>query len=116
MAARLHLHGSPDLAAGHPPRSARLPEPVRGVLFDACNVLYDDTVWRRWVLKLLCHLGLHTNYCCFFRVWERDYLDEVHRGGRDFCDAFAAFLRSVGLTPGQIDEVQAASQGRRRHL
>ena len=36
---------------------SRLATPVRGLLLDMCNVLYDDTVWRRWVLQLLGHLG-----------------------------------------------------------
>ncbi len=94
----------------------RLSRPVRGLLLDMCNVLYDDTVWRRWVLKLLWHVGLQTNYRCFFRVWDRDYLDDVHHGRRDFCEAFEAYLQSVGLTRAQIDEVQAACQTRRRHL
>jgi len=114
MAARLQLHDA-SAALQHAP-TARLQKPVRGVLFDMCNVLYDDTVWRRWVLQLLSHLGLHTNYRCFFRVWDRDYLDEVHRGERTFYDAFAKFLRSAGLSTGQIDEIQAACQGRRRDL
>ena len=93
-----------------------LPGRLSGVLFDTCNVLYDDTVWRRWVLQLLAHLGVHTNYCCFFRVWDREYLDDVHRGRRAFRDAFEAFLLSIGLSRGQIDEVAAACLVRRRHL
>ena len=95
---------------------ARLPQRIRGVLFDMGNVLYDNTLWRRWVLKLLSHLGLHTNYCCFFRVWDRDYLDDVHCGRRDFREAFEAFLLSAGLTRSQIDEVEAACRARRRQL
>lgn len=95
---------------------SRLATPVRGLLLDMCNVLYDDTVWRRWVLQLLGHLGLQTNYRCFFHVWDRDFLDDVHRGERSFCDAFEAFLRSVGLSHGQIDEMKAACLARRRHL
>ncbi len=105
-----------EIAACRGEQPARLPGSIRGVLFDMCNVLYDNTVWRRWVLQLLSHLGLHANYRCFFRVWDRDYLDDVHRGRRGFGEAFEAFLRSVGLTPGQIDEVNAACQTRRRHL
>jgi len=97
-------------------RPATLPGPVRGVLFDMCNVLYDATVWRRWVLRLLSHLGVHTNYHCFFRVWDREYLDAVQRGERDFWEAFESLLRSVGLSRGQIDEVKAASMARRRQL
>ncbi len=96
------------------------PQPLRktveGILFDMCNILYDDTVWRRWVLQLLSRLGLCTNYYSFFRLWDRDYLDEVHRGRRDFRQSFAAFLRCAGLSQGQIDEVEAASHARRRQL
>ena len=104
-----------SISAG-PGGPARLPGPVRGVLLDTCNVLYDDTVWRRWVLQLLTHLGLHTNYHCFFYVWDRDYLDDVHRGRCGFCEAFEAFLRAAGLSRGQIEEVEAACQARRRLL
>ncbi len=95
---------------------ATLSGPIRGALFDMCNVLYDATVWRRWVLRLLSRLGVYTNYHCFFRVWDREYLGEVQRGDRDFWEAFESFLRSVGLSGGQIDEVKAASTARRRQL
>jgi beta-phosphoglucomutase-like phosphatase (HAD superfamily) len=97
-----------------PPQPLR--RPLRGILFDMCNILYDDTVWRRWVLQLLGRLGLYTNYHSFFRLWDRDFLDDVHTGRRDFREAFGAFLRCAGLSPGQINEVEAASHARRRHL
>ena len=90
--------------------------PLNGLLLDMCNVLYDDTAWQRWVFQLLSHLGLCGNYGTFFHVWQRECLVDVHRGRRDFRDAFGGYLRAVGLTPGQIDEVQAASQARRRYL
>ncbi|NQU23541.1 MAG: HAD hydrolase-like protein [Candidatus Nealsonbacteria bacterium] len=102
-----------DVAARHP---QPLPGRITGVLLDACNVLYDDTVWRRWMLQLLSRLGLHTNYRCFFRVWDREFLDDVHCRRRDFDDAISAFLLSVGLSRGQIDEVLASCIGRRRQL
>ncbi len=89
---------------------------LRGVLFDMCNILYDDTVWRRWVLQLLGKMGLYTNYCSFFRLWDRDFLDDVHTGRREFREAFGSFLRCAGLSNGQINEVEAASHARRRHL
>ena len=112
----------PVRASRHNRRFRRPIEPiplakaVSGVLFDMCNILYDDTVWRRWVLMLLSRLGLSTNYCSFFRLWDREYLDEVHRGRRDFRQAFASFLQCAGLSSGQIDEVEAASHARCRQL
>lgn len=96
------------------PETPRLTGPIDGLLLDACNVLYDDTQWRRWLLRLLARLGLHTNYCSFFRVWDRDYLDEVHAGRRPFGEALGDFLLSVGLSRGQIEEVMAACQAHRR--
>jgi len=91
-----------------------LKRPVSGLLLDTCDVLYDATVWRRWLLQLLGRLGLHTNYHTFFRVWDHEFLADVHRGRREFRDALKAFLLSVGLSRAQIDEVEAACQARRR--
>jgi len=94
---------------------ARLAQ-VRGLVFDMGDVLYDATAWRRWLLMLLGRMGLHTNYRCFFRIWDRDFLDDVHRGQREYQEALRAFLRSAGLSMGQIDEVEAASQARKRAI
>jgi len=96
------------------PPAQPLDRPIRGVLLDTCNVLYDSTAWRLWVLKILHQLGVQTSYRAFFRVWDREYLGEVHRGQREFCHAFEEFLRSVGLSTGQIAELQAACEARRR--
>jgi HAD superfamily hydrolase (TIGR01509 family) len=90
--------------------------PIDGLVFDLGDVLYDATEWRRWLLRQLSRVGLHAEYRSFFRLWERDFLDDVHRGARGYADAFAAFLRSAGLSPGQIDEIVAASQVRKREL
>ena len=93
--------------------AGRLSGPISGIVFDAGDVLYDATVWRRWLLQLLARLGVHSTYRCFWHVWDQEYLAEVHRGRRDFCEAFRQFLLAVGLTDGQIDEVERACQGRR---
>lgn len=92
----------------------RLPAPIGGLVLDACNILYDDTAWRRWLLRLLTRLGLQTHYRCFFQVLDRDYLGDVHRGRRKFDEAMEAFLLSAGLSLGQIDEVKAACLSYRR--
>lgn len=89
---------------------------VRGLLFDMGDVLYDATLWRRWLLQLLARMGIHAAYRDFYRVWDRDYLPAVHRGERDYHDAFCAFLQSLGLARGAIEEIEAASQARRREL
>lgn len=89
---------------------------ISALLFDMDDVLYDATVWRRWLLRLLGHLGLHTHYDAFFHVWERCYLCDVYSGNRDYWDAFRSFLDAAGLSSGQVDEVTAASQTRKREF
>ncbi|HVA48001.1 MAG TPA: HAD family hydrolase [Pirellulales bacterium] len=90
--------------------------PVQGLLFDMGDVLYDATGWRRWLLQLLSRMGLHTHYRTLYHIWDDDFLADVYRGRRDYHEAFQSFLLSIGLSHGQIDEVQAASQARKRDL
>jgi FMN phosphatase YigB (HAD superfamily) len=101
-------------AASSPSPSSSLASPVRGVVLEPDELLYDDTVWRQWLLRLLGQLGLHTHYRIFFRVWDLEYLDAVHRGQRTFREAMEAFLLSAGLSRGQVEEVQASCYLRRR--
>jgi putative hydrolase of the HAD superfamily len=89
---------------------------VRAFVFDLGDVLYDATVWRRWLVRLLARLGLRVNYAEFFRVWDRDYLPDVYCGRRTYAEAFQTLLTTCGLSPAQIDEVAAAGHGRRREL
>lgn len=89
---------------------------TRGVLFDMGDVLFDATAWRRWLLGLLNRLGMHAHYRPLFHIWDVDYLDAVHRGECGYASAFREFLGAIGLSRGQIDEVCAASQARKREV
>lgn len=103
------------LAAGiHGGNAGTLAPEIRGLIFDMGDVLYDATVWRRWLLKLLLQMGLHSEYESFYRIWDRTYLEPVHRGERDYQESFRAFLSAVGLSAPQIDEVEAASRSQKR--
>jgi HAD superfamily hydrolase (TIGR01509 family) len=91
-------------------------ENVAGLVFDMGDVLFDATAWRLWLLHLLNRIGLQAAYRTFYDVWDREYLDEVHCGRRDYAEAFDTFLRAGGLTRSQIDEVNAASHIRKTRL
>lgn len=88
--------------------------PIAGVLVDLCGVLYDDSMWSRWLFKLVQRLGLHTAYTPFFRLWRCEYLERVKRQELEYWQALRLFLKSTGLSDGQIDEVEAASHARLR--
>ena len=66
----------------------KLSEPISGLLFDMGDVLYDATVWRRWLIQLLRRFDLHLDYTTLFKSWDRCFLLDVHRGRRPLCDAF----------------------------
>jgi HAD superfamily hydrolase (TIGR01509 family) len=102
-----------SLSMGSARPSAQPLRPVRGLLFDPGDVLYDATLWRLWLLKLLARLGLRTNYRSFFHLWDHEYLADVYRGKRDFHQALESFLLAAGLSHGQIDEVEMACKSRR---
>ncbi|MGC3967142.1 MAG: HAD family hydrolase [Pirellulales bacterium] len=89
---------------------------MEGLVFDMGDVLLDATLWRRWLLEQLRTLGLKSQYRSLFAIWDREYLDDVHRGRRRYSEAFTAFLAASGLTPSQVDEVVAASDSCKREL
>lgn len=113
----LSLRGAPETAAaGRVLGPGRLAGPVQGVLFGAGGVFYDDSAWRRWLVRMLRQFNVATNYRCFSRLWERDFLVHVHCGRQSFAEAFRAFMTAIGLAAAQIDELEAAAHAQRRRL
>lgn len=98
------VHGGP---AGSPA--------LGGVMFDVPDVLYDATLWRRWLFQLLGRLGANTNYAAFDLAWEAQLVD-VHRGRREYAEALQSFLIGYGLSWGQVDEIEAAARIKRQNL
>ena len=76
-------------------------------------MLYDATLWRRELVRLLGRLHVPASYPAFFHRWEQEYLVDVERGFRQYEEAFQAFLLSAGLSWGQIDEVEAVARCQR---
>ena len=106
-----HLERQYSVAEGAAPRHV-----PSALLFAFENVLYDATVWERWLVRLLRHMRVSIDHHAFGQRWEREFLPEIHCGRREFDEAFLACLGQLGLSRGQIDEVAAASQGRRQQL
>ena len=106
----------PGGANNSPKRLAEFGQSIRGIVFDMGDVLYDATVWRRWLLRVLNRMGLHTHYASFYRVWDRTYLEAVHRGERDYDEAFCDFPRAPGLADPQFEDIGAAGRRPRREI
>lgn len=97
------------------PESASSTPPVAGIMLDVPDVLYDATLWQRWLFQLLVRMGAATNYADFVRVWT-DQLVDVHRGRREYTEALQSLLLELGLSWAQVDEIEAASRIQRRTL
>lgn len=90
-------------------------EDIGGIVFDVPDVLYDATLWRRWLFQLVTRLGVHSGYEDFDRRWNA-HLADVHRGRREYAEALEAFLLDCGLTWGQVDEIEAARGIQRQNI
>ena len=100
-------------SAARPPRGDGTEAAIGGLILEPANVLYDATLWRREVVRLLGRLHVPATYPEFFQRWDRDYLVDVQQGFRQYDEAFGAFLLSAGLSWGQIDEVEAFARQQR---
>ena len=85
----------------------------RTLLFDVRGVLYDDSAWQRWLLQLVHRMGVFTTYNAFFHLFEREYLPCGVQVEDDYWHALQNYLRAVGLSCGQVDEILAAGRARR---
>lgn len=92
------------------------PVALSALVLDLDHVLYDASPWQRWLLQLLNRIGLQTHYEAFYCAFERDYLDGVYRGQRDYWDALRAYLIEAGVSRGRVEEVLAAGHGKHREL
>lgn len=88
---------------------------IVAVVFDVPDVLYDATLWRRWLFRLLGRLGIGLTYAEFDRDWSGQLAD-VHRGRREYTEALQSFLLEHGLSWAQVDEIEAASRIQRQKL
>jgi FMN phosphatase YigB (HAD superfamily) len=80
------------------------------------NVLYDATLWPRWLWQLLSHMGVAAPFQEFFASWHERFRKEVDLGQREYWDAFHDFLLEAGLSEGQIAEVLAAGVPRKQRF
>lgn len=85
------------------------PRSTKALLFELTDVLYETTVWRRWLLRLLTRMGLCTQYQIFFDHWDQQFLGEINSGRRTMRDALATFLLAEGLAPTLVEEIVSAA-------
>jgi FMN phosphatase YigB (HAD superfamily) len=90
--------------------------PVTALILDPENVIFDETLWRRWLRQLLVRMGVAAPFPRVFHAWDKTFRPDVDLGRRSYEDALHAFLVHLRLTEGQITEVLAAALCRKQRF
>lgn len=114
--AQSHADESPVCRVAINPQQNKVAQRVGAVVIVPGGVLYDDTHWRRWLLATLCRLGWQLEYRPFCQALDEVYLAKAYCGLCSFDQAVGSYLRSIGLSRGQVDEVITAGRSRREYF
>ncbi len=120
VAAALNFESAARAANGNPPQlDSQLLTRLRyleHVVIEPAGILYDSSLWTRWLLALLSRMGWRSSFRPFAHVLRLECLQEVYSGRCSRDVALRNFLRGLGLNMGQAAEVLAASGAWRRQL
>ena len=76
------------------------PSPLKALIFDVGDILYDAAVWRRWLAVELSQYGQEVTYDRLVEVWER-HLIPVYKAKQEYWSAFAGMLDEFGIADDQ---------------
>ena len=80
-----------------------------GVIFDAGDILYDASVWRRWLTEELRRRRVDITYPQLVQRWEALLVD-VYCGRAAYWDRFNRLLSEIGLPSEEHDLLTAAAR------
>ena len=73
---------------------------MKALIFDVGDILYDASLWRRWLAVELSQYGETVTYDRLVETWER-FLVPVYKAKQDYWSAFEAMLSEFGLDESQ---------------
>ena len=80
-----------------------------GLIFDAGDILFDASLWRRWLAEELLSLGVEITREELINKWERMLVD-VYKGQADYWQRFGELLSSYRLSAEKVAELTDAAQ------
>lgn len=73
------------------------------LIFDMGDLLYDASVWRRWLYNYLTSKKLITiSFEKMIGIWEERFLSKIHTNKISYKDGFKEFLLFLGLSDNDI--------------
>lgn len=74
------------------------PRKLSALIFDNGDILFDASLWRRWLALHLTELGYPIGYEQLVVIWEQK-LVPVYEGKSDYWVAFQALLKELSVEP-----------------
>lgn len=76
---------------------------IKGLIFDAGDVIFDATLWRKWLYDfLLNNYDIKLSYEELFFLWDNYYLRDIHLKRISYSEGFERFLIHLGLSRKQM--------------
>lgn len=88
----------------------------QAAIFDAGDILFDATDWRRWLFECLKTAGKAASYSELFDPWDERYLPQAHLGKAGWDDLFRDYMLERGLTAEEFAELLAHSERKKKEL
>lgn len=89
--------------------SSALPARFDGIIFDVGDILYDASVWRRWLTRSLQDQGVDVTYPQLVERWEALLVD-VYCGRAAYWDRFDALILNLGIAEDGVSAIREAAQ------
>ena len=90
---------------------------IRGIIFDAGDVLFNARLWRKWLHKFLKEeFNLKLTYSDLFYLWDNYYLRDIHLKRLDYNDGFCKFLNHLGLGQEKIKTINQKSFEKKKEI
>ncbi len=81
--------------------------PIKALIFDVGDILYDASAWRRWLaVELSATLGRNFTYSNLVEKWE-SFLIPVYKGKMDYWSAFQGMLAELRVDSDQSAKIEA---------
>ena len=82
--------------------------PIRGLIFDNGDILFNASLWRRWLADHLNNMGVSIHYSDLVPIWEK-HLVPVYEGRKEYWVAFADMMNEFGVdSESTLDVIEKA--------
>ena len=82
---------------------------LKALIFDVGDILYDASLWRKWLTIRLNELGVQINYEQLVETWESSLVD-VYKGRAEYWTQFRAMLKQLNVTDSNTSDLETAAK------